>query len=285
MKEVKALVIKGLHHWGFSIRVPLQSAAGKSYPVPPPSTIIGALAKPYCINEVGYSTNNSLSCVVNFIRRKILAKELKWVTYGLIKGAAVPYSDLGRELRSPYRQSGKRTIKESFGVAAFGKTYSPSSVFVIIAVLDDQANDEEWVKLGWQMTSLGSKESIVTIMNVSINNLEQSKGELRNVITYFPTSCVKSISGLQGIENLELPILNNYKLVNTIQALTQVMPYMDYFLVPKQSLIYGGGIKINESLIKCDSYGIKDCPECGDLIMPSTMLSELAEKLMRDYYE
>ena len=283
MKEVKALVIKGLHHWGFSIRVPLQSAAGKSYPVPPPSTIIGALAKPYCVNNIGYSVNRDTSCTIDFIKHKILTGEVKWITYGLIKGAAVPYSDISRELRSPYKQSSKRSISDAFGVAAFGKTYSPSSEFIIIIILGDSAVDSDWVKLSWQITSIGSKESLITITNVGINAVNESVSEFKRVVTYFPTLCIKSTQGLYGIEEVELTIFNKYNLTSSLNTLTQALPYSELFIVPKQYLIYGGSIRISKSLIKCDVYNIENCPECGDLIVPSpTALSEISRKLFGD---
>lgn len=132
---MKAILVSGLHHWGFSVRVAKASAGGLSYLVPPISTILGSLSRGYCTN---YAVKANKSCTDEFI--EAYKSSLFWVSYGTEEPLLVPYSDLMREERVPYRRSAYRKAEELvewFGVSAFGKVYGALAKFNIAILVND----------------------------------------------------------------------------------------------------------------------------------------------------
>jgi len=271
---MRVIVIDGIHHWGFSIRNPLASAASESYPVPPPTTIIGALGRVYC-NEMGYAVKGGVSCTRDFIENEV-SRDVRWVTYSLVDGGSMLYADIVRELRITYRQSKYRDPQkefepqESFGVAAFGKSYAANARFRIFLVLTNGANEDKWVKLGWQIVNLGSKESIVSVINVKVKDLVRELGTSIKTAAYFPRDCLSSDpSVLRGLaEVIELPISNQYNLTNKPKLVFKTKA----FIVPKIFVVYGGFIKLskNDLSVDCEVYSVNDCPDCGNVIVPTS---------------
>ncbi|QGA53969.1 type I-A CRISPR-associated protein Cas5 [Sulfolobus sp. E5-1-F] len=230
----KGIVISGIHHWGFSIRVPRTSAGGDSYIVPPITTILGALSRGYCSD---YAVRSNVSCTKEFIDK--FSSELFWITYGAEDRTLIPYSDLLREERVPYRQSKNRDIKEManwFGVSAFGKVYGASASFSI-AVLLNKENVEFWSKLGWQIVSLGTKESLVTVTDVRVVDVVESNEEEFYTIYYTPEECLKN---KEEFETVNMPVKNVYELSNRPN-----IGVFSNFLVPRKTPFIGGRVKVN----------------------------------------
>ncbi|ARM74580.1 type I-A CRISPR-associated protein Cas5a [Acidianus manzaensis] len=246
---MKGIVVTGSYHWGFSIRIPKTSAGGASYPVPPISTLLGALSRGYCDHAV----SSKRSCTEEFINN-VARKDLFWITLGLDEPLLMPYSDMMRESRIPYKQSKYKKLNEIgqwFGVSSFGKVYGPCSRFEIFLVVKDNA--ELWTKLAWQIPSMGSKESIVSVYSVIVDDLKEVNEDKFETNAYFPSKCLTS--RLEGLEELSMPVENNYELSSkSVEAKRFI-----HALVPR-NLGYGGYVKINKNNInqECVIYKIKD---------------------------
>ncbi|QXJ28805.1 CRISPR-associated protein Cas5 [Saccharolobus shibatae B12] len=247
---MKGVVIFGIHHWGFSVRVPRTSAGGSSYIVPPITTILGALSRGYCTD---YAVKNNVSCTKEFIDK--FSSDLFWVTYGTEEHMLMPYSDLLREERVPYRQSKNRSldhVSDWFGVSAFGKVYCESVNFSILLLLNKE-NSEFWSKLGWQIISLGTKESLVTITDVKVVDVEESSDEDIYTIYYIPAEC---LTNTEEFEVVNMPVKNVYELSSkpSIGAFSN-------FLVPRKTPFIGGKVKVKKSDVRgdiCKVYKMAD---------------------------
>ena len=162
--ELRALVVDGVFNWGFSVRAVYTSAASRPYPLPPPTTLVGALAAAYArikgLSEVTIKNEILYSRAVELINKVL------WATMKIYSYAAM-YSDMGRLVRTHYlRDEYRRDPKRWFGVSSVGKVYT-SSAFRILYILRG-ANDLPYDVLGRSITSLGSKEGLVHIRNSRI---------------------------------------------------------------------------------------------------------------------
>ena len=232
---MKGVIVEGVHHWGFSIRVPKASAGGSSYPYVPISTILGALSRGYCTK---YAMKNGVSCTDEFI--KAYKDYIFWVAYGAEEPRLVTYSDMLREERIPYRQAKYRTaenVKEWFGVSAFGKTYGEFVKFSIAIIVSEKV--EEMLKYAWQITSLGSKESLVTITDVKATDVNEADVEEFYTPFFIPAFCA---SDLDEFEQYQLPVLNVYKLSGA-----PVEGVVDNFLIPVRGPLIGGSSRVSRS--------------------------------------
>ena len=244
---MKGIFISGLHHWGFSIRKPKTSSGGDSYIVPPVTTLLGALSRGYC-EEKGYATINGKSCTEEFIEDFIKKKcgcKFFWITYGIEDPALVPYSDLLRENRAPYKREERRL--DWYGVSAFGRVYGANAKFSIVIVLDSNKNEmmnklAEW---GWQIPHLGSKESLVSISDVKILEVYEAEEDEFSTEYYLPLECLKIKSA--ELKGTEVQLKNNYKLSPEPHKLSTDQ-FMD-FLVPKKPFAIGGTIKLKKNNI------------------------------------
>ncbi|BAB64981.1 putative CRISPR-associated protein Cas5 [Sulfurisphaera tokodaii str. 7] len=241
---MKGVLIYGLHHWGFSIRVPKASAGGKSFPYVPISTILGALSKSYCEN---YAVKNGTSCTKEFIDK--YKGSLFWVAYGADESRLLPYSDIMREQRVSYKQKKYRSaekLRDWFGVSAFGKTYGESVKFSIAVLLKDKV--EDFVKYSWQIISLGSKESLVTIEHVEVVDVEESEEEQFSTSFFIPQQCLIDTG---DFELQELPVLSTYNLTKEPDE-----GVFDKFWVPIRGPLIGGEVKVKKDAIneQCTVY-------------------------------
>ena len=231
VNELKGILVEGIHHWGFSIRVPKTSAGGSSYPYVPISTILGALSRGYCTS---YAVKDEISCTYEFVQ--FYKNYIFWVAYGVDEPRLIPYSDLMRQERVPYRKLNYRKPgqeKDWFGVSAFGKTYGEGVRFSIALIASERV--EELSKLAWQVVALGSKESLVSIINVrNVDVVEDNASDTISTQFYIPAVCA---SGLDPSEfkEFELPVLNAYRLSET-----PAEGVFDSFWIPVRGPLIGG---------------------------------------------
>ncbi|AHC52233.1 CRISPR-associated protein Cas5 [Sulfolobus acidocaldarius SUSAZ] len=230
------ILIVGKHHWGYSVRYPSASAGGESFPMPPVSTLIGALSRGYCNHAVN---ERNESCTKEFVDQ-LAKKDLFWITYGTEEPLMIRYSDLMREERVPYRQEKNRKLEEMqnwFGVSAFGKIYAPMTTFNVLLLL--RGKEELWRKLAWQVTSLGSKESLVSVLKVIEGEVEEmSAPDEINTNFYFPSKCVNSDEGV------EMPMTGIYKLSSKAPT-SDEKPNVEKFVIPKHGPLFGGFMKVS----------------------------------------
>jgi len=244
---MKSIFISGIHHWGFSVRKPKTSAGGDSYIVPPVTTLLGALSRGYC-EEKGYASIHRKSCTEEFIEDFIKKKcdcKFFWIAYGVEEPKLIPYSDLFREERAPYRREDHRKrgdVRELFGVSAFGKVYGLNAKFSISIILDSDKEEilNKLARWSWQITHLGSKESLVSVLNVKITKVLESQEDEFYTEYYLPVECLKARPAELKVVDLQLK--NNYDLISRPHDLGS--DQFREFLVPRKPFAIGGKIKL-----------------------------------------
>ncbi len=168
---LKALIVDGVFNWGYSIRAAFTSAASQPYPLPPPTTLVGALAAAYArikkLPEVTVRNSELYSRVVDVL------SDVVWATIRVAR-YAVMYSDMCKLARAHYlRATHRRDVSKWFGVSSLGKVYTSSPFRIIYLVKRDTELPLE--VLGRCIISLGSKEGLVHIKDVRVAEAEVIK--------------------------------------------------------------------------------------------------------------
>ena len=232
MKMILGLTVRAEYHWGYWIRTPFSSKLQATLPLPPPTTLLGALAS-YLARE-GLLKDPSgkkisgeiLSLEIKMKRRSridfrspasILDDALITASAALSKdGKAFIMDDLNRyvtllfQQRIPERVYERRMPRRYLpkyrsGAIYCGKVYYPSGL-IDVAYLFDYSKLEEridgdpipvLVEAGWNISRIGSKESLVTVRRVSYVELDESevgRGKVRTRF-YFPSRAGSVLEG------------------------------------------------------------------------------------------
>ena len=245
---MKVLIVDGEFHWGFSVRAPYTSAGSQSYPLPPPTTLVGALARAYAkllskgevtiINQDLYSTTIEL---------------LDYVVWASIKlyrnNYMMPYSDMIRLLRVQYvREPYRIEPTKWFGVSAFGKVYGNTKFRIVYILLEDlieKLGRDIIVRMGLGIVSLGSKESIVSISNVKLVDPVKVKLSSFETPYYVPRTVVDEFDEVTAkvVSMPKYPPRKSYYLLREYIGLEEI--HEDY-LIPRgpANLIQGSNMKI-----------------------------------------
>jgi CRISPR-associated protein Cas5a/b/c len=191
---MRALLVEGIFHWGFSVRIITESAGAQYYLYPPPSTLIGALA--YGINILKDFPECTIS---NSGKQRTSRKELKimssavllhdivkWVAFAFSdelsvgkRSAAIGYADFIRSFRLLYQRGARHVWEQSdmwYGVNAHGKVYACGTGFKILYLLDENRtarlgiNEQKLLMAAYSIVRLGAHESLVSINNVQITD-------------------------------------------------------------------------------------------------------------------
>lgn len=199
------LKIRFKFSWGFSVRLPGTSASEPTLKLPPPTTLIGALAKglahtlnlPEVIIHKSYmvSTAEILNEVIKSAHLTLLVGGGKSPLWSII-------SDVTRMQALQYLQPkywNSEYIDTWFGVHSVGKVYIPSALAEIVYIIDkSKAVDilgEDWnsvlLKSAFSMTAIGVKESIISIDDIEIAPIRctQTQGYVTSRY-YFPMEAV-----------------------------------------------------------------------------------------------
>lgn len=190
--------------WGFSVKTPTTSAAEISLLYPPPSTLIGALAKGF-----SYLTKNWTECITDEgIVKSSSVKLLDFIVsahFGFFtnKRGIVPWNDILRSYAVPYQQIQHRSKRQMwFGVHASGKVYAPNFsaglVYVVNGLKAKKYLGREFIailkKCGYCITALGGKEGLTTVQNVKIFQAKIIEDNENLILTsyYCPETAIKS---------------------------------------------------------------------------------------------
>ncbi len=165
--------------WGWSVRNPLASAGGPGLLLPPPSTIVGMIAKGVAKSKGWGEAEVSNQRMVSTAYR--LAEKLLAAGAGILEGHAVSFRDIQRQLNIPYlRPQNRMDPKQWFSVQGFGVTFSPQSRICVSAVFADTLLDiisvKELEASARSITIMGSKEGLVTVEDASIERVDESMG-------------------------------------------------------------------------------------------------------------
>jgi len=189
--------------WGWSIRTPTTSAAEMSLLFPPPSTLIGALAR-----GLSYLLKDEWAECIFDQKRKILRssaiKLLKFIAsahFGLNVNSTgiIPWSDIVHSHAVPYQQIQHRPKKDMwFGIHASGKVYSPNSLSHIIYVINgSKAKEflgEDWKRqlkmAAHSIISVGGKEGLTVTYRAEIFGAKLVEKGSVETSYYFPEGAV-----------------------------------------------------------------------------------------------
>jgi len=189
-------------HWGYSVKRPIFSASQPALFVPPPTSLVGALA-----GAAGYmkgwpevfqrelparqGRRRSPTSEFYSSTAKIL-EEVVWASLALTDSRFIgpligiaETRDIIRSLIAPYQRRvhvypGSKTL---FGVQPHGKIYAPSMHAHVIYL----AKSEEAVSWARAIGRIGNKESIVSMVSTEVGEAKVLEG-ISNVETcyYFP---------------------------------------------------------------------------------------------------
>ncbi len=267
MSRLVAVLVRGEFHWGFSIRFPLATMS-ESFPVPPPTTLVGALARG--LAEVGILSNTEMYALQVSSRKKRevalystavrVVNAVKVVTFRYTRPSdkehsfhsmPVPYADPLRLLRTPYMREKYRSEKhkqEWFGFAKSGRVYAPSLNFEVLYIIDTNEflrtcnkalSEKDLVKACYAMPCIGSKESIVAIHevlyseNVRMTVYSNNTKERLKTQFYIPADavCLNTIEGDHVIVDLPYPIRDWY-MIGSKDTILTVNSALRKFVVP-----------------------------------------------------
>ena len=180
--------------WGMRIRPPATSAGGPSLPLPPPSTVIGALARGIASIK-GWGEMEGEGEARSTAYR--LAKHVLAAGAGILEGFVALYSDTMRYLSIPYmRRENRRQPSLWFGAQAFGVAMAANSRLCLAASFSDSLIDEgiglrDLEAAAWGLTCLGSKEGIVSVEEAGAGVIEASRGGVTGY--YLPAEALEYV--------------------------------------------------------------------------------------------
>jgi len=228
---ILGLRIKAEYHWGYWIRVPYSSKLQLSLPLPPPTTLLGALASGLVKEgllkgpnggklsgellitsiKVGRRGRVDLRSPASLLDDALITasaalsdKRYAFVTEDVSKYVTLLFQAKIMEEVGEERIPRRYLPKYRTGAICCGKIYYPSGP-IEAAYLFDLTKLENMVDedpahaleiAAWNINRIGSKESLVTIKKVSCMELSKSdigKGVVKTKF-YFPSSAGRALS-------------------------------------------------------------------------------------------
>ncbi|MGC9069356.1 MAG: type I-A CRISPR-associated protein Cas5a [Thermoprotei archaeon] len=243
--------------WGFQARIAGMSKTSPSYIFPPPSSILGTLAESYARRK-GFSESRS----VETMRR--LSSDLLVLAYRPMNAIPIVFQDLNKIIAIKTAggityPSVKEDIYGSFDAPARGKTILSTinekppmlRIMLVIRENSDIITDDIW-----RIKRIGSKESMVSVINV----IEARPEILRDhIITQYSFPLVDGIEWEREGEYVEqyfVPILGQpltdspSKLYLSSRAIKYIIgvPYIEYYFRIKKLPQGFVGYKIGEEV-------------------------------------
>jgi len=214
---MKALRILGSYHWGYWIRMPFTSKFQFSLPIPPPTTLMGALAKPIFTNfiltgETIYDDRlGSLLSPVYLIEKEGLLKACSiylldqafyWEDINIY--ILLHFQELTKSTKEEKEAGGRRyLLKYRKGAIPTGKVFYPDGRFIAVYLIDENVGErilgKDWeirlIKASYEINRIGSKESIVSIHDVEIINANIIEDRKVRTKFYFRADLAEDIRG------------------------------------------------------------------------------------------
>ncbi len=196
LKLLYGLVADVELHWGITLNYFSGTKSKPVLQVIPPTTIIGALAYPLAKLK-GEPENSG-----NASRAEVFKEIFVGVYYSIVEGALVPYAEISKVWFYKVRDK-----KAESDAAAFPRLYSrtPTRIrlyYIIDASRASRKLGMSWRKLleyaAWSIMRLGSKESIVSVVDVRasiVKELTIKEVEVVETAATIPIHNVKSITG------------------------------------------------------------------------------------------
>jgi len=242
-------------HWGFSVKKPFYSATQPCYRVPPPTSLLGALARGVQYLKRGSEVVTERSAYYSSV--KLLLKVIPYTFFSFRDVNVEPTlglpvtMDITRVLLAPYLRAEHAAKPEyRFGIQPHGKVYAPclkaTLGYLIKEDMEDYVDLSVLEKAAWCISSLGTKESLVAICGVQL--LELKKLDKREVPTKFwfeRDLAENTLLGSYLVESLPIPSLEGYKI-----GIKDVFRQHRVFIVPLTEV----KVRVNERAL-CLSDG------------------------------
>ncbi len=214
-KEVglKAVVVDVELHWGFSSKIPLATAAQPTFKLPPPTTLLGALA--YAINYGGPEVEISGNVLKSPAAR--LFNYIPWITLRTIypdnPGLLVETLDVNRislVLGIRAENIAKNPARYFWGVQPHGKIVFPCmEIEVVYLVKNDRV--EEIARAAWGIVRIGTRESLASVKGVEVRDLKiidinELKEKKVRIAHATPLNLINTIHGEPGKNYVEIDL-------------------------------------------------------------------------------
>ncbi|MEM3066940.1 MAG: type I-A CRISPR-associated protein Cas5a [Nitrososphaerota archaeon] len=198
------LHIQARYHWGYSIKHPFSSKGQPAFALPPPNTLKGALSKCFMDNletiyvsiKRGKFNLTSSTSLMNFIKTASCRIEHNEI--------ASEWMDINRYIVLHFQKPVRRALREyRFGAISSGKVLAPYRIFHILYLIDEEKArlilGDGWkqslICSAWSITRIGSKESIVSIEDVRLNDSWLINHDVVKTSYYFPSEVKETIKG------------------------------------------------------------------------------------------
>lgn len=173
-------------HWGFSVRTPYGSAMQASYPLPPPPTLVGALAAACRDSTGGREVVQVQGYRVS--AAYVVARDVRWASAGWLDRRAQATA-LIRYFTGPYQS--RKTLEEVAERLNPAELFAPVNMGVVVApgarllVTYWGESVDRYADCAWNIHRLGSKESIVSVEDVQWVQASEVPGGLASSV-YLP---------------------------------------------------------------------------------------------------
>jgi len=181
-----ANVIRVRVFWGYSIRTYPASATQASLPIPPPTSVVGAVAHAYGTVESIHKEYCSLNGdILSFAAQFVEDFGVKYAGVCLLDKMAVPTLQTIRFFTMPVRApritieefARHRKVAEMFAPVQLGYMAYPGGQLTLILLSEKQVP----YNVLWSLSRIGSKESAVEVLmtrSVKVSLHEVQRGEL-----------------------------------------------------------------------------------------------------------
>ncbi len=239
------LYVEYVYTGTFWIYIPYSTAHRPSYPVPPPTTLVGALAAGLAryVHSSGLDVRGEVSYEEHPYPPwyRILAECMKSVHYAQLDGYATIVEDITRFFQGTYvRSSNVEDPNQRWGVKISAKMYATGCRAAVLYVVDEKKLGEHGIDLellrkgAYSITRVGPCESVVVVERVEIaRDLEiASLSDVENDFveqgTYFYTEIPSTTIEVSPWITIDLP--NHARFREWFQG--EVHRALSTFLVP-----------------------------------------------------
>lgn len=241
MKAVTALI---RFFYGYSVKAPGQTSAKEPMPYPSPTTLIGALAasigRARGAPEVITLKKKPASFAASLLGR------VAWAAPALLADTAIPFKSIIRQLTVPYQRGRplEVTLRLAFSATTLGWMHYDGKALLTYIVTDDFAAEAS--RHAWGITSLGSKESLIEVLDVAAGDVSISNASTITTPYPIPSECVEEVKGE----------LVPYIPPETSSYIRKGSPSLKYWYVPR-GRGYGGHLTVHTPMIRGGCVALK----------------------------
>lgn len=188
-------------HWGFSVRTPLGSKLQASYRLPPPPTVVGALAAACAEGKRELDVVKGVSMSAVFAEEyRVRWAAAAWGSYSAPTTLQIRYfTGPYQSFRTLQEIAERGTVSELFAPVGLGAVIAPGGELILVVVFerDDNGRVKKLRDCSQYVTRVGSKESLVTVKEVGVGTL--SPGNSGRTQTYMPIEGLVKYAGYYDV--------------------------------------------------------------------------------------